>query len=215
MKCNHYFFLFLSLLMGWRGSAQNKWDLKKEKDGIRVYSRTNEHSKFNELKAELTVQAKLSDLAAFILDVTNYHEWSFNTKLSYVVKPVSPSELYFYTEINSPWPASNRDLVVHLHITQDPVSKIMSIREESVPGLVPPKKNIVRIPLSIENWTITPVDKATIRIEYQLQIDPGEGAPAWMVNFFSAKGPYETFSNLREQIRKAKYREAVVGFIKN
>src|SRR5450631_4132077 len=123
MKCKYYFPFFLLLLTWYRGGAQTGWNLKKDKDGIRVYSRTSENLKYNELKAELTVQARPSDLAALILDITNYHEWSFNTKLSYVVKPVSPSELYFYSEIESPWPASNRDLVVHLRISQDPVSK--------------------------------------------------------------------------------------------
>jgi len=207
------FFLFLSASLP--GNAQHEWTLKKEKDGIKVYSRPGEQSKFNELKAELTVKAKLSDLAALLLDIPDYHTWSFNTKQSYVLKRVSPSELYFYTEINSPWPASNRDLAVHLQILQDPRSKVMRILAEGVPDLIPPKKDIVRVPLSKENWIVTPIDPATIRIVYQIQIDPGASAPAWLINAFATKGPYETFKNLSQKIQEAKYRNTSIPFITN
>jgi len=208
-------FLFLSLSASLGGHAQDGWVLKKEKDGIKVYSRSAEHSKFNELKAELTIKAKLSDLAALILDIPDYYKWSFNTKLSYVLKKVSPSELYFYTEIRSPWPASNRDLAVHLQILQDPHSKIMTIKAEGIPNYIPPKDGIVRVPLSKEYWTVTPLDPTTLRIEYQIQIDPGASAPAWLINAFATKGPYETFKNLSEKIRDAKYRNTAIPFITN
>lgn len=215
MKKN-YCSLFLLLLFAYLpGTAQQNWVLKTEKDGIRVYSRPGEHSKFDELKAELTVKSTLSSVAALILDIPSYANWSFNTKMSYVLKQVSPSELYFYTQINSPWPASDRDLAVHLRISQDPQSKVMTIREESVPDLIPPKKNIVRVPLSREVWTVTPIGPGTLKIEYQLEIDPGDSAPAWLVNMFATKGPHETFTNLREQVQLPQYGHANVPFIKN
>jgi hypothetical protein len=212
MKHHHYICLLLLSLGCQLAAAQGAWVLKKEDKGIKIYSRSSGHSKFDDLRAELTVEAKLSGLAALILDITEYHSWCFNTKQSYIVKPVSPSELYFYTEINSPWPAKNRDLVVHLLISQDPATKIMTIREESVRGLVPPKKDIVRIPLSIEHWTVTPLDKDNFRIEYQLQLDAGD-VPGWLVNFFATKGPYETFTSLRKKITE--YRNASIPFIVN
>jgi hypothetical protein len=215
MEKRSCFILILALLIQMHGKAQQGWTLRKESDGIKVYSRNDPQSKFNELKAELTVQAKLSDLAALILDVPAYHEWSYNTKLSYILKKEGPAELFFYTEINSPWPASNRDLALHLRLTQDAVSRVMTIREESAPDLVPQKKGIVRIHLSKETWTVTPIDKAAIRIDYQIEVDPGTSAPAWLINAFATKGSLETFRSLREQIRQPKYREAILPFIKN
>src|SRR5580700_1883590 len=53
------------------------WELRKDQDGIRVYSRTCDSSRFDELKVETTLQGKLSSLAALILDVGNYPNWSF------------------------------------------------------------------------------------------------------------------------------------------
>jgi hypothetical protein len=216
MNSIHHKLFLLLLLVSWLpGRGQTQWELKKDKNGIKVYSRNSEQSKFNQLRAELTVKAKPSDLAAFILDIPGYNKWSYNTKTSYILKTVSPAELYFYTEINSPWPASNRDLVVHLLILQDPHSKVITILAESVPDFIPEKKGVVRIPLSKERWTVTPIDKTNLKIEYQLEIDPGASAPAWLINAFASTGPFETFKNLMSQIQEPRYRDAKIPFILN
>ncbi|HMH22443.1 MAG TPA: START domain-containing protein [Puia sp.] len=215
MKRNILYLLLLFQVMHFPGLGQNNWVLKKEKDSIRVYNRSNEHSKFNDLRVETILKSSLSCLAAVILDIKNYSSWAFNTKTAYVLKQVSSSELYFYSEINSPWPASNRDLAVHLHIMQDPVSKLMHITADEVPNFIPQKENIVRVPLSRETWKVKALDKTTIRIEYELQIDPGASAPAWLINNFAIKGPYETFKHLREQIKLPKYQNISFPFIVN
>jgi hypothetical protein len=215
MKSNFIFLLLFFQAAFFSALGQNNWVLKKEKDSIRVYNRSNEQSKFNDLRVETILRTSLSGLAAVILDIGNYPNWSFNTKTAYLLKQISPSEIYFYSEINSPWPASNRDLAVHLHITQDPVSRVMHIRSDEVPNYIPQKQNIVRVRVSREIWTVTPLDRTTIRIEYELEIDPGASAPAWLVNSFATKGPYETFKNLREQIKLPKYLNASFPFIKN
>jgi len=185
-------------------TAQNDWQLKKDQDGIKVYTKSTENSHYDELKVEMTLTATLSSLAALILDIDNYHNWSFNTEKAYVLKRVGPGDLYFYELIHSPWPASNRDLPIHLQISQDAGTKSMSVRSICVPDLVPPKKDVVRVPLSIEQYMVT-----------QLKLDPGAGAPAWLINLFSVKGPFETFSHLRQEIQQPAYRDALLPFIKN
>jgi hypothetical protein len=196
-------------------TAQNDWQLKKDQDGIKVYTKSTENSHYDELKVEMTLTATLSSLAALILDIDNYHNWSFNTEKAYVLKRVGPGDLYFYELIHSPWPASNRDLPIHLQISQDAGTKSMSVRSICVPDLVPPKKDVVRVPLSIEQYMVTPLPGGKIRIEYQLKLDPGAGAPAWLINLFSVKGPFETFSHLRQEIQQPAYRDALLPFIKN
>jgi hypothetical protein len=196
-------------------TAQNDWQLKKDQDGIKVYTKSTENSHYDELKVEMTLTATLSSLAALILDIDNYHNWSFNTEKAYVLKRVGPGDLYFYELIHSPWPASNRDLPVHLQISQDPGTKSMSVRSTCIPDLVPLQKDVVRVPLSIEEYVVTPLPRGKIQIEYRLKLDPGAGAPAWLINLFSVKGPFETFSHVRQQLQRPAYRDAILPFIKN
>jgi hypothetical protein len=214
---NKNLFLILSFLFltYFSGIAQNGWNLKKDKEGIKIFSRASEHSKINELKADFSMEATLSELAAVMMDVNNHLQWSYATKSDKILKKISDSELYFYTEMNSPWPVSNRDLIVHLVIRQDPVSKIMTIEETNIPNYMPEKKSIVRVPFSKAVWTVTPVNKKTININYHVDVDPGGMVPAWLVNMFAAKCPFESFKNLRTEVKLEKYRLASLSFVTN
>jgi len=210
--------LFLSVLFFQLTAAhaqQPDWTLKKDEKGIRVYSRNSGNSKYNELRVEMTLQNNLSALAALVLDIGNYPNWSFNTKQTSVLKTVSPAELYFYSEIHSPWPASNRDLALHLTVTQDPATRLMTIHAEELPDYIPGKEGLVRVPVSDEIWTVTPAASGQIKVDYRIKLDPGANMPAWIINSFSVKGPYETFTHVREQLQNPKYRDAKLSFIKN
>lgn len=195
--------------------AQDGWELTKESDGIMEYTRGDNQHKVNEIKVELTIKAKLSEIASLILDVDNYSKWSRNLKMSYVLKQVSSNELYFYTEVNSPWPALNRDLVVHLQILQDSETKVVTIKEVGVPNYIPPKKDIVRVPYSNETWTVIPLDPSHLKITYYLQVDPGGGVPGWLANLFAAKAPLESFKYLATLVQQPKYQQSALAFIKN
>ena len=215
MSRNLFLILFFLPFTYFSGMAQAGWNLKKDKEGIKIFSRVSEHSKINELKAEFSIQAPLSELAAVIIDVDDHVQWVYATKSSKLLKKVSDSELYFYTEMDSPWPLSNRDLIVHLLIRQDPMSKIMTIEAIDVPSYMPKKKSIVRVPISKAVWTVTPVNKKTINISYHVEVDPGGTVPSWLVNMFATKCPFESFKSLRTQIKNEKYRNASLSFITN
>jgi START domain len=215
MKRIYTLIIFAILLTSLSLNAQDGWVLKKGKDNIKVYSRGNGKSKINELKVEMVLNANLSEIAAFILDIENYPKWSRNLKTSYILKQISDGELYFYTEVNSPWPANNRDLVVHLKILQDTISRTMSITAIGVPNFIPSKKDIVRVPYSNELWTVIPVNNTAVAITYYMQIDPGGSAPAWLVNLFAVSAPLDSFKYLDMLVHQTKYQHASIAFIKN
>ena len=74
-------------------------------------------------------------------------------------------------------------------------------------------KNIVRIPQSYSKWYIQPLQKGQVQIEYILQVDPGGMVPAWLINLFAARGPFESFKNLRKQVKKDIYNRVKIDFI--
>jgi hypothetical protein len=195
--------------------SQQNWELKTDKDGIKVYKSTDSHSKFDQLKLECTINGSLSSIVAVLLDIGNYPQWVYHTRTSSLLKKVSDHELFFYEQIESPFGASDRDLVVETKINQDPATKVVHVTVRSVPNYVPEKKGYVRVPMSDEKWTITPTSKNNCKIDYHLEIDPGGSVPAWLVNQFSQKGPYESFRQLRKQVALEKYKDASVHFIVN
>src|SRR4051812_26071371 len=107
--------------------AQFAWKFHSEKEGIKIYTSEVAGSKIKALRVECTFQATLPHLAAVLMDVKNATDWVYKTKSITVLKEVSPSEIYYYSEISMPWPVSNRDFVAHLTATQNPDTKVVTI----------------------------------------------------------------------------------------
>jgi len=203
MKYKH---LVIILFVPWSLHAQNKWNLEKDKDNIRIFTRQSDHSKFDEIKVECDIQGTISELIAVIFDIENHVQWVYNTKRAYIVKRISDSELYFYTEIYSPWPFRNRDAIVDIKTWKDSLSNKVLVEANSVPDYLPRKQDIVRIPSSNVKWTISPLNSQTIKVNYYMEADPGGSIPAWLINLFVSKGPFESFSGLKERIRLPQYK---------
>lgn len=203
MHKNIFFTLVLSLLMI-SGTAQDNWKLTGEKDGIKTYSQKRSDSKINSVKLEAVFQTTLSQLTSVIADVSTYDEWVFNSRSTRLLKQVSPSELYYYSEVVFPWPTVNRDFVSHVVISQNPVTKEVNIKANNVSGWEPKKPKLVRIDYSEGSWQLIPLTNKEVRVIYTLQVDPGGDLPAWIINSFSARGLIQTFKNLRAQLTKTK-----------
>jgi hypothetical protein len=56
------------------------------------------------------------------------------------VERVSPTEAYTYNYVPAPWPAKDRDAVVHNVITQDPETYIVTITQTAAPEKKPKSK---------------------------------------------------------------------------
>jgi hypothetical protein len=196
-------------------SAQTNWELKNEKSGIKVYTSAVTDSKFKAIKVDCELKASLSQIVKVLLDIKNGPEWLYHTKSCTLIKQVSPDELYYYSEINIPWPVQNRDFVAHLKVRQNPDTKVVTVDGPAVPGFVPLKNGIVRVRSSKGLWVITPLTNGRIRVVYTLQLDPGGNLPAWLVNLFAAEGPLKSFEGLLLQLKKPAYQNAELGFIKD
>ncbi|MCE7064621.1 START domain-containing protein [Dyadobacter sp. CY326] len=205
--------LFLLLISN--AFAQRDWKLVTESDGIKVFSQSVPDSRINALRVECEVKATAGQLVTMLLDVKAAEKWVFHTKSCDLLKKISPSELYYYSEVSMPWPLSNRDFVAHIRVTQDKVTKVVTVNAPAVPGFVPPKTGIVRISHSKGLWIIKPLSKDKISIVYTLQVDPGGDIPAWVVNTFSAQGPLQSFRKMKQELQAGKYQNEAAEFIIN
>jgi hypothetical protein len=196
-----------------QGEAQKDWTLKLDKENIAVYTKTQENSNLKAIKVDCELNTTLTKLTAVVLDASAGTEWVYSTKSSILLKQVSPSEIYYYSEISLPWPLSNRDFIAHLIAKQDPVTKVVTIDGPVEPDFMPVNKGIVRVSKSFGKWVITPKGPNTVRLEYMLETDPGGSIPAWLVNMFVTKGPFETFKKLKDQLNKPKYASVKLPFI--
>jgi hypothetical protein len=195
--------------------SQTEWSLKKDKDGIKVYTGKLADSKFNAIRVSCKLNGSLSSLAAILLQPEIQPEWVIATKTSKLVKRLANNHLYYYNIASLPWPLENRDMIIDLLIHQDSITKKMMIYANSIDKILPPVSGLERIPFSQATWEVTPLASNEIQIEYTLKINPGGGIPAWVVNMFIAKAPYESFHNLSKIIQEKRFQVQRFDFIKN
>ncbi|MGC4057079.1 MAG: START domain-containing protein [Chitinophagaceae bacterium] len=203
----------LLLLATLSAFAQKEWTLKSNKDGIKVFTRTEQTSGLKEIRVQCQVPATLSQMVALVMDVNAGKDWVYATKSSTLLKTVSPSELYYYSEVDMPWPLNNRDFIAHLIVSQHPQSHVVTIDGPTVGNYVAEKEDIVRVKRSSGKWTLSPVAENLVHVDYTLSVDPGGNIPIWLVNLFATKGPTETFRKLKTQITKPVYARVKLPYI--
>jgi hypothetical protein len=194
--------------------TQTVWKLDRDKEGIKIYSSPYPESRIKALRVVCTLESTLSQLAAVLMDIKNQDEWFYHTKSS-VLKEISPSELYYYSELSFPFPVSNRDFVEHIIISQNPGTRVMTMIVQNLPEYIPAKKGLVRVLNSECKWVVTPLAEKSLLVEFTLFADPAGSIPVWLVNAMSYYGPYETFKKLRVQLLKPEYQNVSLEFIKN
>ncbi len=192
-------FLFSPLIGSFHGNGS--WLLVKEQDGIKMYNRPSANSKFNDIKIETDFVGTLLQMEAILANVEKYTEWAYATKASILIKKISQTEFIYYSVVDVPWPATDRDYYAHCKITLDSATHTLKVVSASIKNYLPEKKNIVRIPLSTGTWNITAIANKKVHIEYILELDPGGSVPPWLLNLFSTKGPMETFQNLKQKMK--------------
>ncbi len=179
-------------------SGQGDWKLAKDKNGVKVHTRTPSGSKIKEFKATIVIDAEISKVVAEIINVADHEDWIKDVKNTKCIKKISDKEYYNYYELSIPFPFDNRDFVVHMNYTiKDGVHTLTSV---SAPTYIAAKSGIVRMQTSKGVWIITPTSDGKTKVFYQFMGDPGGGMPAWIVNMFVVDGPYESLRNLKDRL---------------
>lgn len=193
--------------------AGHEWKLKKEENGVKVFTANNPGCNIKSLRVEMTVNATMHQFLSFLLDISKQTEWVYSAHSSHLLKTILNNEIIFYSEIDLPWPCSNRDYIAHLTLAK-PSPGLVTIDSYADPDFLPPQKGFVRVKKSVAHWDIISVSPTVQKIEYVLDFDPGGALPAWLVNLFLTKGPLYTFQKLREGVKKYEYKENTLPFLK-
>jgi hypothetical protein len=176
------------------------WELAKDKDGIKIYTRQMKGMKLKEFKAFTSMYTTVENIIHVLLDIDNYDQWTVNVKNSRLLSIVSEDETYVYSVANTPWPFANRDIINHIHVYWSPTRDTATLVIDGVPDYLPEKKGIIRMPVSKGEWHIYQMTEEKVNIEYSYAVDPAGAIPAWVVNMFIVDGPYKTLLMMKDYI---------------
>jgi hypothetical protein len=179
-------------------SAQAERRVVRVEDGITVEEEVDANRALPILFGTTTMNASAERIAAWVGAVHTYTEWQHNCEEARVL-PQEDGTTLTYNRIGSPWPVSDRDVVLRsIRTNQTDGSIHIEFSSTEDADLAVPR-GVVRMPRLIGSYDLTPVEAGT-HVVYTVDSDPGGSLPAWLVRQASKDLPYFTLRNLQERV---------------
>jgi hypothetical protein len=175
--------------------------LVKQGEGIQVYTAAVGTTGRKYIKVTAALTGTLEQVKTVFRNIAQQKAWVYGTKQSYLLERTTENNLLYYNETALPWPVSNRDVAIHMQLIEDSLRQVLVITQQGMANAAPVHKGIVRVPHLVGHWEFRNEGNSKLQAVYLLDIDPGGSVPLWLVNLFVAKGPYETFVKLQQQLR--------------
>ncbi|MBD3649632.1 MAG: START domain-containing protein, partial [Pseudomonadales bacterium] len=195
--------LALITLLADAGFAEESWRLDREEDGIRVYTRSVDDSRYRAFRGVVELETSLPGAVGLLDNTAACEEWLHLCKESHLIKEVDWSERYIYQISDLPFPASTRDAVFQASISQQANGDI-HIDLTSYPDFIPETK-YVRIRDSHGQYLLQKIGEHTTRLTWTMYIDPGGSLPAFLVNRLLTDIPFKSLEQFRNVVRQDKY----------
>ncbi len=194
--------------------ADEDWKLRKDKDGIQVYTKNIEGSAHAAVRSTTIINGvTLASFVALINDAEACSDWADKCAESYVHERVSDTELFVYTHNDLPFPVKDRDVLAHIKWTQDDTTLEVVMNSEATTGVVDEVEGRLRLTDAKASWRFRPLASGDIEVTSDAHINPGSSLPGWITNRLLVKTPFETMKSFAAEVLKPKYQNAVVSFV--
>ena len=192
--------IILFVLLVNQSFAQSDWKLKKNENGIKVYTRSAENSNFAEFKAITVINSPIDKIFQLVSSCEKDKDWI--DRVCYSKKIYSKGNTYIsYEQSDLPIGFKDRDIVIENTVVKYPDGKI-KIKMKAVPDKYPQQKGYMRIKKAYGFWLFEPLSANRTKVSYQFFSDPRGAFPAWLVNMFIVDGPFNTLSKLKKLMEK-------------
>ena len=197
-------------------SQAAEWELARDRNGIKVWTRNEPGYPIRAFKAVTTVDSSLSGLVSLIMDTDHVSEWAYRILgVNVLTRDDDAATFVIYTKTDFPWPLSNRDVVLAGQIAQDEKTKLVTIRSRSTPaGQYPEQPVFLRMPDMVGDWIFRPLGAGKVEVTMIGRANPSGNIPFGVVNLIIHETPYRTLQGLRQVIGADRYQRARLKQIK-
>jgi hypothetical protein len=189
------------------------WELKKDKDGIKLYTRQEEGYSLKAVKAETVFNASLETCVAVLRDIDHLSELFPDCQKVVKVKQDDHSQIH-YLQLKAPWPVTDRDGAFGLKYSYSPQEKTVTIQAEMVQGGYPEQAGFVRLNKGKGTWKFKRIDATHTSLDYYYLGDPGGSIPAWVANTVIEESPFRMIQNYHQLVKLDRYKNKTFAFMK-
>ncbi len=174
------------------------WKLKKEKNGIQVFTRDLINSNLKEVKIIMSIRKTTMPKIIELLNQSDlYQKWMYKCSESRMVEEKNELESVSYYKFDFPWPLSDREAYLKSVIRKDEYKNRWIVTTTSVTGYGEEKDDIVLMKDHFNQWEFHEKENNQIDLIYYLKTNPGGNIPDWLVNLAVDKGPTNSLGNFR------------------
>jgi hypothetical protein len=202
-----------------RAADDASWQLRQEDPvtGLRVWLRERA-GQAPAFRATMPLQARLSAVAAVLLDHTRTQDWVFRARESVLLESDGPARGVTLVHTALPWPLADRESVVSWQMTQDPQTLVVTMAGHAVPHAQPTAPGRVRMPAFESRWQLTPLPGGWLDVRFEGHGDLGGNLARPLLRDFVGQAawqaPWHTLQGLREIVQRPEFSQAVLPFIR-
>ena len=197
------FLLMLIIVPALSLNADEGWRLRKEKNGIQVYTKERPESHLYMYKVRTRIVMKPQKVYEQVVDFReNLKYMELLDSIAYLDH--RQDERYMnYMRFDLPWPVKNREMVMDMKVQIGTerirlVSNNKTMSRSSGDDMIP-------IEDFYEEWVIEWDESEKItHITVQGWVNPGGAIPSWVVNLFSVRTPFRFISGILRELKKEK-----------
>lgn len=175
------------------------WQLKTEKDGIRLFLRQKANDDFKSFRGETRFNGNYEKVCSLIGNPANLEWWGDDIRNIRVLHYEKDKLIRYYFIYDVPWPFTDRDLVAEVKLYEDSGSGKKTVFSRPLPGVIPVSKNYVRVSDFWQQWTVQPLGNGEISVILEGYIDPSGEVPAWLFNLVIVDIPMRLLQEVRHR----------------
>jgi hypothetical protein len=184
--------------------------LRLQNDWLKIFTCPVPSSDFLSFVGVAEFDASRDAVLALLYDIEVATEWVWKTREMRILEELSDDRgRVVYQLVTAPWPVSDREIISRSNGYMDPQTGEAFITIECLPDFLPPNTNAVRVPQLEGAWNIMPLGEDRCRVVFRLHLEPGGEIPSWLANIAVIDTPYHTLNNMREMVKREKYRTPV------
>jgi hypothetical protein len=202
MKLQHFVLIIVLLSITFVSKGQS-WELAKDKNGVKVYTRTLEGWGIKEYKVVMDIKTSPSRIVTALKDVPSRYEWAYNSIEIREIERPNSEEVAIYNKVDAPWPVADRDNITRFKFSY-PSANMTRVDMTVVKShaKAPVYDGIVRIERLKGHWLIRDKGNGWTEIIQQCVAEPGGSLPDWLANSAVVDNPYNSMYNLKKYIEK-------------
>jgi hypothetical protein len=170
-------------------------------------------------RATTVIEARLSALAAVLLDAAHTQEWVYRARSAELLESDGPTRGVSLVVTRMPWPLADRESIVAWELTQDPATLVVTLAGQGAPQKRPPDPQRVRIMNLLSRWQLVPrAGSGSVDVLFEGQGDPGGNLALPLLAEFVAdaawQAPLATLAGLRAIVMRPPFAQAVLPFVR-